>query len=63
MYIVLLLLIILFFAHLSIMTIAPIYMPELCLEILILILLLDCWWAKTPTLLQIIMIGGDTIAI
>lgn len=62
-YIILLILISLFFAHLSIMTTEPIYIPELCLEIVLLILFLDSWWSKTPTVIRIMMIGADTIAI
>ena len=62
-YIIIMLLIIVFFAHLSIMASPAIYMPELVLEIAILILILDSWWTKTPILVRILMIGTDIILI
>lgn len=62
-YIVLALLVIFFLAHLAIMTKEPIYSPELCLEILVLINLLDTWWGSTPIFLHIAMIVIDTITV
>jgi hypothetical protein len=62
-YIILVLLIILFFAHLTIVATEPIYLPELSLEIVVIINFLDCWWSKTPNFLLILMIVMDIIAI
>lgn len=62
-YIILVILFIVFFAHLAIITEASIYLPELCLEILIIVILLDMWWATTPIFLHLTMIAGDIIAI
>lgn len=57
------LIVMIFLAHLSVMTMKPIYLPELCLEIAILLILVDCWWVKTPALLQVLMIAADVISI
>ena len=43
-YIVFAVLVIVFLAHLKIMTEEPVYMPELCLEVLAVMVGLDVWW-------------------
>lgn len=62
-YILISLLLIVFLAHLSIMTIKTIYLPELCLEFIVIIIFANFWWVETPSILLILMILADIISI
>ena len=62
-YIIMSIMIIIFLAHMAVMTMKAIYLPEFCLEICMILVFCNCWWVQTPTALRVLMIIADVIAI